>query len=134
PWINELKRWAEWSAWTEARYPAMKTTYAGPASGTGASMSWEGKKSGQGTLQITSSDPAKGLIYDLDFEHGAYRSKGTITFQRVDSGNSLVVTWSNAGSLGWNPVSRYFGLFMDSMMGPDMEAGLKSLQTKVEAK
>jgi hypothetical protein len=44
----------------------------------------------------------------------------------------LEVTWTNQGELGPNPVSRYFGLFIDNMMGPDMETGLHHLQKKVE--
>jgi polyketide cyclase/dehydrase/lipid transport protein len=130
--INSLKRWPEWSAWTVARYPDMKTTYSGPDAGTGSAMAWEGKASGNGSMKITSSDPAKGITYDLDFEHGRYLSKGDLTFQ--PSGDSLTLTWINSGNLGWNPVSRLFGLLMDKMMGGDMETGLKNLQKAAEGK
>jgi hypothetical protein len=83
-------------------------------------------------MKITGSDQAKGITYDLDFEHGRYLSKGDLTFQ--PSGDSLTLTWINSGNLGWNPVSRLFGLLMDKMMGGDMETGLKNLQKAAEGK
>ena len=130
--INTLKNWQEWSAWTAKRYPDMVTTYAGPDSGTGASMSWDGKTSGNGTLKITGSDPAKGITYDLAFEQGKYLSKGRLQFE--PAAEALAVVWTNEGELGGNPVSRFFGLLMDKMMGPDMAIGLANLQRKVETR
>ena len=132
PHINSLKQWPEWTAWTVAKYPDMKTSFAGPDAGVGASYSWEGKSSGRGTLKLTRSDPDKGIGYELDFENGKYVSRGAIALE--PTGESVNVTWSNEGDLGWNPVSRFFGLFMDAMMGPDFEEGLRHLQRKVEAK
>lgn len=132
PHLNTLKRWPEWIVWTATKYPDMKVSFTGPESGMGASYSWEGKSSGRGTLKITRSEPDKSISYDLDFENGKYVSKGSITLE--PTGESVSVTWSNEGNLGWNPVSRFFGLFMDKMMGPDFEEGLRNLQKKVEAK
>jgi hypothetical protein len=132
PHINTLTRWPEWTAWTEAKYPDMRISFTGPEAGVGASYSWEGKSSGRGTFKITMSEPDKGIGYDLDFENGKYVSKGAITLEPSDE--SVSVIWSNEGDLGWNPVSRFFGLFMDNMMGPDFEEGLRNLQKKVEAK
>jgi hypothetical protein len=31
----------------------------------------------------------------------------------------MKVTWTNDGDLGASPIGRWFGLFMDRMMGPD---------------
>lgn len=132
PHINTLKQWPEWTAWTVAKYPDMKMSFTGPEVGVGASYSWEGQSTGRGTLKITRSEPERGIGYDLDFENGKYVSKGAITLE--PSGESVSVTWSNEGDLGWNPVSRFFGLFMDKMMGPDFEEGLRNLQKKVEVK
>jgi hypothetical protein len=128
--VNTLKQWPEWTAWNVVRYPDMQISYAGPESGVGAAYSWSGKSSGNGTLKLTSSDPAKGVTYDLDFEHGKYVSKGQILLRPV--ADAVEVTWINEGNLGWNPVDRYFGLLMDRMMGPDMETGLRNLQRRVE--
>jgi uncharacterized protein YndB with AHSA1/START domain len=130
--INTLKQWPEWTAWTVAKYPDMKISFAGPEAGVGATYTWDGQSTGHGTLKITCSEPVKEIAYDLDFDHGKHISKGTITLE--PSGESLKVTWVNEGDLGWNPVSRVFGLLMDRMMGPDFEEGLRNLEKRVEAK
>ena len=132
PHLNTPKQWPEWTAWTVTKYPDMKMSFAGPEAGVGASYSWEGKSSGRGTLKLTQSNPDKGIAYELDFENGKYVSRGAIDLE--PTGESVNVTWSNEGDLGWKPVSRFFGLFMDAMMGPDFEEGLRNLQRKVEAK
>lgn len=132
PYLNTLKTWPEWTAWTVQKYPDMKTTFSGPESGVGATYQWDGKTSGQGMLKLTSSDPAKGIGYDLDFQAGTYVSKGTITMQAT--GDTTRVTWANFGDIANNPIHRYFGLFLDRMMGPDFEEGLNKLKQKVETK
>jgi len=132
PHINTLKHWPEWTAWTVAKYPDMKVSFAGPETGVGATYRWDGKSTGQGTLKLTRSDVNKSIGYDLDFENGKYVSTGAIVLE--PAGDSVRIIWSNEGQLGWNPVSRVFGLFMDKMMGPDFEEGLRNLQQKVEVK
>jgi len=130
--INTLKQWPEWTAWTVAKYPDMKISFAGPEAGVGATYSWDGKSTGHGTMKITRSEPVKEIAYDLEFDHGRFFSKGTLTLE--PSSESLKVTWVNEGDLGWNPVSRVFGPLMDRMIGPDFEEGLRNLQKRVEAK
>lgn len=130
--INTLKTWPEWTAWTVARYPDMKVSFEGPDSGVGATYSWDGKSSGQGVLKLTRAEPGKGVWYDLDFDHGKFKSTGGLILE--PAGDSVKVTWFNEGNLGANPVSRYFGLMMDKMMGPDFATGLLNLKQKVEAK
>src|SRR5262245_24562443 len=55
--INSLKSWTNWTAWTKAKYPDMEVRFSGPEAGAGASYSWDGKSTGQGTLVITKSEP-----------------------------------------------------------------------------
>ncbi len=130
--ISILKHWPDWTAWTVARYPDMKYTFSGPESGAGATYSWEGKSSGSGALKITRADPHQRLDYELSFENGKHVSTGAIVIE--PQGESIKVTWFNEGGLGWNPVSRIFGLMMDRMMGPDFEEGLRKLQQRFESK
>jgi hypothetical protein len=131
PTINTLKEWPAWTAWTVERYPDMKVTFDGPESGVGAKYAWTGEKAGNGNLKITESDPAQGIKYELDFDNGKYRSIGGIRLE--PTGNSTKAIWWNEGNLGWRPINRYFGLLMDSMMGPDFQTGLNNLKKKVES-
>ena|ERR1043165_5866507 len=134
PFVNGLKAWNYWSAWSPMqdpkKYGDMKQEYSTPDSGKGATMSWSGKEAGNGKFTITDSDPEKGISYDLDFEKGQYLSNGVIRFE--PAGDSVKVTWTNEGKLGMNPIGRYFGLLMDRFMGPDFETGLANLKKRVE--
>lgn len=48
-------------------------------------------------------------------------------------GAGTKVTWDMNGNAGMSPVFRWFGLFMDRMIGPDFEAGLNNLKKLAEA-
>jgi hypothetical protein len=82
-----------------------------------------GKSSGNGAIRFTSLEPGKAIGYHLDFEIGHYLSEGTITL--VANGGATKATSTNGGELGNNPFGRWFGLFMDSLMGPDLETACK---------
>src|SRR6185503_12182168 len=40
PWVNNLKKWPEWSAWTAAKDPTLVYQYEGPEEGVGAISKW----------------------------------------------------------------------------------------------
>ena len=129
--IATLTRWPEWTAWTTNRFPDMQMKFSGATSGVGATMIAEGKSSGNGTVTITRADPAKGIRYDLDFEHGTQLFHGSITFDSVNDG--MKVTWAIETDMGWNPFKRWAGLVLDKLMGGDMAAGLARLKSHAEA-
>ena len=130
PYISAFRRWPEWIAWTTNKYPDMTVKFGDADTAVGAGYSWAGKSSGNGAIRFTSLEPGKAIGYHLDFENGQYLSEGTITL--VVEGAATKATWTNGGDLGNNPFSRWFGLLMDSMMGPDFETGLQNLKARVE--
>jgi hypothetical protein len=58
-------------------------------------------------------------------------SEGTMTL--APDGDGVKVTWLDAGDLGMNPLFRWFGLFIEHMIGPDFEKGLANLKRVAEA-
>jgi hypothetical protein len=132
PYLVNLKRWPEWSAWTTAQDPTLVYSYEGPEEGPGAISRWEAKKLGQGEMKLTTADPIQGVRFDLSFEHGQYRCVSALLFAPTDDGTQL--TWSMAGDSGANPIGRWFNLFMDRMVGPDLEAGLAKLKRLAEGR
>jgi effector-binding domain-containing protein len=90
---------------------------------------WNGEEMGNGAMTSTEYQPGKLLAYDLSFDEGKFMSKGKIT---IEAGDSCKVTWTDEGDLGYNPISRYMGLLMDRMMGPDFEKGLAKLKKVAE--
>jgi hypothetical protein len=55
PQVNDFHNWSAWSPWAKLD-PAMKQTYEGAATGTGAIYSWTGNKQvGEGRMTIMDS-------------------------------------------------------------------------------
>ncbi len=126
--LTDLKSWKNWGAWQE-RDPGMKMAYSEPATGVGAWSSWESKKEGNGKMTITTQSLQK-VVYNLEFPDMGMTSIGVMTLEPTNGG--VRVVWSDEGDLGMNPMGRWFGLFLDKMIGPDFERGLSNLQKIVE--
>jgi len=127
-----LKHWPNWTAWTTNRFSDLTLRFNGPDEGVGATMVAAGKSSGNGTVVITSANPAKGITYNLDFNHGTQAFAGAIRYANTSDG--LRVTWTLEANLGANLLKRWAGLAMGLLMGVDMEQGLANLKRRVEAK
>lgn len=130
PLIGNLKQGEKWTPWSVAKDPTLKRAYINGEQGVGASMAWEGKTFGKGSMTITASDPLKGIEYDLVFNEGQFKSKGTLKMEVVTDGTKVI--WTDAGDLGSNPISRWFGLMIPSFLGKDFQAGLASLKDVAE--
>ena len=130
PQLATLQRWPEWTAWNTNRFPDLTMRFEGPDTGEGATLIAAGKSSGDGTVKITSADPAAGLTYTLDFQHGAQLFNGAIRFTNAADG--WLVTWTLDADLGRNPVKRWAGLALGALMGGDMEKGLANLKRELE--
>ena len=130
--LSTLKRWPDWTAWTTNRFPDMTLRFEGVESGVGATMIAAGKSSGDGTVKIVQAEPTSGIAYTLDFNHGMQVFAGAIRYTNTPDG--LRVTWTLDADLGMNPLKRWAGLGMGSLMGGDMEHGLARLKAQMEEK
>lgn len=128
--IASPREWKRWSAWN-ARDPAMQIEYIGPESGLGAGWSWQSATEGNGSMEFTAAVPGERLDYVLRFADVGMESKGVLRIE--PSGSGVRLSWSNEGDMGGNPINRWFGLFMDDLVGPDFEAGLANLKQLAEA-
>lgn len=128
--VGELKRWPEWTPWLEDD-PTIKVSTSDQTNGVGAHQSWIGE-SGSGELTITASSPQQGIEYDLSFDDGAFQSKARLVY--ANENDATTVTWVMSGDVGMNIIGRYFGIMMDSMVGPMFEAGLGKLKVAVEGR
>src|SRR6516162_8189874 len=65
--VNDLHAWEAWSPWAKLD-PNAKSTYEGPAAGTGASMKWSGNnKVGEGRMTIVDNRPGELVQIKLEF-------------------------------------------------------------------
>lgn len=127
--INILKNWPAWSPWHDID-TNMKLTYSGPESGVGANYSWESehKDVGSGSMTITTCTKDDIIIFDMVGMGG----ESAISFKFDRSDSAVRVTWTLETKLGYNPVSRVFGLFLNKMVGPSFERGLMKLKDVCE--
>jgi len=131
PFVNDLRRWPEWTVWNTEADPTLVFTYEGPGEGVGASSKWESKKSGPGSLAITESDPAKGVKTELTFGRGGTPVQGWVTF--APAGTDTKVIFGFGGEVSRNPMQRWLYAYMDKMAGPEFEKNLAGLKKKVES-
>ena len=125
---DDLEQWPRWTPWFKAD-PNLEINVGPVTHGEGAHQSWDGKSS-KGELTFTRSDPDWGVGFDLTFDDGGTRAACTMSYAPVDSG--IQVTWVMTGDNGYDLLSRYFGLLMDSVMGPMFEEGLARLKLLAE--
>lgn len=126
--FNTLEHWKEWMVWIR-RDPAMTVEFDGPASGVGATMSWKSESQGSGSLTLDESVAGKHVTYTLSFPDYP-PSKGRLEITPGADGHT--VSWSDEGNMGASPINRYFGLFLDGLIGPDFEEGLANLKEVCE--
>ena len=102
--------------------PSLTITPFGPAEGVGSGFRFEGKE-GKGTQTITEVSATR-VTHLIDL--GAMgKPVQTIEAKATDTGAR--VTWTVTSDMGYNPVFRIFGLFMDRMLGKTYELGVKNI-------
>lgn len=123
--INVLKNWEKWSPWMQMD-SAIQMGFSGPESGVGAECFWKShdKNVVNGSIAIISSASYDSILVIMDF---GKKGKLSGKFLLLDTNQRTKVTWSVESNLGTNPISRWFGLLSDHMIGPDLERGLFNL-------
>lgn len=129
PNLNNLRNFVErWSPWSE-KDPQAKHAFNEIAEGVGATFSWIGdpKKSGEGTMKITRSEPMTRVVSHLAFK-GRGEADAGWTLEDLGGGRSRV-TWDFEADNGMNPLARIFGRLIEKFLGPDYEQGLAKLKS-----
>lgn len=135
-YIGRFEAWNSWSPW--ATYdPEMTQIIAGE--GLGQTLNWQSDhpKVGHGRQTITTFEPNRQLITELDFgEMGG--GQGIFILTPTPSGGTEV-SWTmdthmrDGVPLYMKPMATYFGFFIDGAVGPDFELGLRRLKAAAEA-
>ncbi len=131
--IADLHQWPNWSPWIRMDTNIV-LEYQNNLVGKGASYSWKSKIVGNGKLEIIEDSPEL-IKAKMDFD-GMGISFGTYTLK--NEGEGTKVTWSidsegEGMPFYFKPISKYFNLMMDKMIGPDFEKGLKNMKEVAEA-
>jgi uncharacterized protein YndB with AHSA1/START domain len=129
--INDFHQWRTWSPW-ENKDPAMKRTFDGAESGTGAVYAWDGNKNvGSGRMEILDASRPSKIVIKLDF-FKPFEGHNTAEFTMLPQGDATSVNWVMHGPAPF--MSKVMQVFMniDKMIGKDFEVGLANLKRLTE--
>lgn len=126
--INELKNWRNWTVWAEkdSSIYLNPSAYSNPSMGVGATFNWKSEHDevGEGKLNIIKSQPFD--VIEAMFDFGGSDALSYWNFQQKE--DLIAVTWGINLDLGFNPISKWFGLFMEEDLAKDIEKGLEKLK------
>lgn len=127
--VIDFNNYLQWNPWTE-KDPEIKNQITGETGIPGMKWAWDGKKTGKGSLTLVEFKKDDFIRNKLVFEYpNQMESYDLWVFE--EKNGITTVRWINSGDL-WFPVGRWFGLFMDKIMGKDFEKGLENLKTRCE--
>lgn len=130
--LNSFKNFSMWSPWAKKDLNT-KYWFSGPAEGVGSRMDWKGdpKTVGSGYQKILESKPNEFINVELVF---APYVKANTSYRIKNEGNGLVtITWTFDEDMK-GISEKYFGLMLESFLGPDYEEGVQNLKKYIESK
>ncbi len=132
PYLNDFRKFQEWSPWAKIDPEGTKLTYDGPEAGVGHKVSWasEDDKVGTGTQEIVESVENQSVKTTLNFGD---QGMGAAVFNLKPVADGTEITWGFSADMGMNPVGRWMGLMIGPMVGEQYDIGLANLKTLVEA-
>jgi uncharacterized protein YndB with AHSA1/START domain len=133
-YIGDFKAWDNWSPWAKLD-PNAEFILTG--AGLGQRMEWSSEKAdlGHGSQEVTQFEAPSLMKTHLTFED---QGIADATFELVEENGATRVTWSLDSNMSeqtpllLKPLTNYFAVIMDSMLGPQYELGLNSLKSLVE--
>ena len=131
PLINDFHQWVSWSPY-ENKDPAMKRSYSGAESGTGAIYGWEGNSNvGAGRMEILDASVPSKILIKLDF-FKPFEGHNTAEFTMLPQDDATHLSWVMRGPAPF--ISKLMQVFMnlDHMVGKDFEIGLANLKKLTE--
>ncbi|MEM9433172.1 MAG: SRPBCC family protein [Pseudomonadota bacterium] len=102
--------------------PDLQIDLFGPQTGVGSGFYFD-SKDGTGS-QIVADVSAQTITYAIDL---GPLGQPTQSISALPTELGAKVTWRIDADMGFNPLFRVMGLFMDGMMGPTFEIGLEKL-------
>ncbi|MEZ5009279.1 MAG: SRPBCC family protein [Chitinophagales bacterium] len=130
--VNNLKNWENWSFWNQMD-KSMTTTYSDQTVGAGASYSWDGKKTGKGSLTILESDPNKGIKSQMFFEGEEEESFSDFTIEPTEDGGSNVIWDFKSDYRSQLPWKRYQNAIGKMMVTKAYVKGLERMDAYIKA-
>lgn len=126
--LTDLHEYEKWNPFPEGD-PTNITEMVG--AGLGSYMVWKGQKTGEGKMTITTIEPQQKIGIKMEF-YRPMSGEGMvhwITNAKSDAKTEMI--WTFDQDLTY--FKRYFGLFMNVMMGKHFEKGLSNFKSLIES-
>ena len=126
--VANIEEWQYWDPWCTSDSTIINT-YSNSKYGVNSQRSWVSEESGSGSMTFSNVELNKRIDFDLTFlEPFESEASATFTFEQVEG--KTKVTWAMGQEYPF--LLRVFGLFAESMIGPDFEKGLENLKVLSE--
>lgn len=122
--LNHMSNWQTWSPWL-IMDPDTKVE----VSENEKSYSWAGKRTGEGSMQISQETKNKSIDYDLTFLK-PWKSEAKVKFTTTAKNGGTEVAWHMNSSLPW--FMFWMKKNMTAFIGNDYERGLNLLKDYIE--
>ncbi|MBB5014583.1 SRPBCC family protein [Rehaibacterium terrae] len=128
--LDGFGRFNEWSPWAELD-PQARYEFSGPPTGVGATLRWSGNDAvGSGRQRIVESVAGERVVTALEFDG---QGEATARFLLSPRDGGTDVLWRFEADFGGSIAGRWFGLFLDRLIGADYERGLARLKALLES-
>lgn len=128
--ISNHKSSLQWSPWSE-KDPEMLVSYDNGESGLNATMHWKSENPEVGAGSSTFIELVENQKVKVSLDFGDMMVS-TAELSLRPLGDETEVVWA-FDMRHVSLISRYFGLIVESLVGPDFERGLRNLKSVAEA-
>jgi len=126
--LTDLNEYVKWNPFPEGD---LTNTANVTGLGVGSYLVWKGEKTGEGKMTIATIEPEQKIAIKMEF-YKPMSSEGLVHWiTKATSDTKTEMTWTFDQDLSY--FNRYFGLFMEAMMGKHFEKGLVNYKTLIEA-
>lgn len=125
--VSRVRSWPEWMPWPESG-----AEFGGPATGAGATFSWDDEVYGSGTFTIENAQPGRLLEYRVSVEDGAVVIRGRMELRSTEGGTEI--RWTEEGDAGWNPLVAFAALTQGDDQAAQLQATLDRLAAHIEGR
>jgi Polyketide cyclase / dehydrase and lipid transport len=129
--LSDVKDWGKWMPWVTADEGALVQT--SPVTNEpGSFFKWKGLNlKNNGTISFLTLSP--NLITTKYELQGMNTSEGGFRLRAIPNNLSQTeVQWFMEYKLKWYPWERFYGIFMDHIIGPSFDKGLQELKQYME--
>jgi Polyketide cyclase / dehydrase and lipid transport len=130
-YVADFNNFREWNPWSSLE-PNHSFEVSGDSGQVGQKYHWDGNIIGTGEMIFTELKPYELIKSDILFL-APEQANGVVDFIFDGEENRTKISWSLTGSADY-PLGRFFGLMMDSFLGPDFEKGMINLKNMCESK